>query len=160
MLDKKFLAEQMARIEANYGRDRFKITQQVFDLWFEMFSDCEKAGFKASVEKYMKTNEFAPTVAGIRKVYEELKAYREHMKTVIMANYRKAMYWFEEKADADTYLAYANYVYMFPEKEREAKAVELANKAIGYWINCDDMGVPENERDSLKQFIERCADGH
>ena len=69
MIDKTFLKDQMIRLETNYGKDRFKITKQMFELWYEMFSDYDPEGIKASVSEYIRTNEFPPTVASINNIY-------------------------------------------------------------------------------------------
>ena len=156
-MDKKFLKEQMARIETNYGKERFRVSQPMFDLWYEMFADCETMGFKASVDKYIMTSDYPPTVAGIRKIYEELKANRKHLVSVINSNYRTAITWFEEQGDDETYSAFTNYVCRFPEDMRENKAKELACRVIAYCVNRDDNKMAKEQRISLKSFIERCA---
>ena len=54
MATKKFVKEQMMRLEQNYGKDRFKITLELFNLWYEMFKDCAEEGLKVSVDEYLR----------------------------------------------------------------------------------------------------------
>ena len=71
MVTKEFIRSQMIRLEANYGQERFNITQSMFDLWVDMFKTLEPEGLKASVDEYIRTNDYPPTVSGILKIYNQ-----------------------------------------------------------------------------------------
>ena len=68
-MDKQFLLKQMQRLEKNYGREKFNGSfnspQEMFDFWYEMFSDCNEQAFKLAVDKCIKENEFVPNIAGL-----------------------------------------------------------------------------------------------
>ena len=46
---KDFLKEQMKKLETNYGRDKFNITKDIFNLWLEMFADCKEEVVEVNV---------------------------------------------------------------------------------------------------------------
>ena len=71
-ISKEFLRDQMKKLETNYGKDRFLINQEMFDLWYEVFSDCEAEGLKLAVINCMKDCEYAPNIAKLMKCYKEL----------------------------------------------------------------------------------------
>lgn len=42
------------------------VSQEAFDLWFEMLKDKEYQVVSRNLERHMKTNKFAPTIAELR----------------------------------------------------------------------------------------------
>ncbi len=154
MVDKVFLKDQMIRLETNYGKDRFKITKQMFELWYEMFSDYDPEGIKASVSEYIRTNEFPPTVASINNIYERKKEYRERMNTLISDKYRWVAMWFNESFDKETRKVLADYTMSFPKDKREKALSDIAHDAVAYWNECNEKGILEKDRKSFKEFIE------
>ena len=155
MITKKYLQEQMKRIETNYGANKFTVTQQMFDLWYEMFADYDPKGLKAAIDKYMKSSEFAPNVASINNTYQKLADEREHLERVIIAKYKWVAHWFEEQPNIESYNAFMNYVCKFPVSAREGVAENLALKAVQYWNNCCENGVPEQARFTVKEYVEK-----
>lgn len=152
-MEKKFLLEQMKRIETNYGVAKFNANQQVFDLWYEMFSKHDPNGFKIAVDEYMRTNEFAPNIAGINKIYQRLSDEREHLEKIIKAKYKWVAHWFEEPLNVDTYKDFVDYVCHFPMSERESVAENLAYKLVAYWNDCAERGVPKEARFSISEYL-------
>lgn len=155
MIDKNFLKEQMIRLELNYGKDKFKITKPMYELWFEMFKDYDPKGLKAAIDKYMMTSEFAPNVASINNTYQKLADEREHLERVIIAKYKWVAHWFEEQPNIESYNAFMNYVCKFPVSAREGVAESLALKAVQYWNDCCENGVPEQARFTVKEYVEK-----
>lgn len=153
MINKKFLQQQMKRIETNYGKAKFNVTQEVFDLWYEMFSKYDPNGFKVAIDEYMRTNEFPPNIAGINKIYQKLDDEREHIAQVIRAKYKWVARWFEEQPSAETYKLFVNYICSFPVIEREKQAEELAYQLVAYWNECAEQGMPINKRATIKELL-------
>lgn len=154
MINKKFLQAQMKRIETNYGKAKFNVTQEVFDLWYEMFSKYDPNGFKVAIDEYMRTNEFPPNIAGITKTYQKLDDEREHIAQVVRAKYKWVARWFEEQPNIETYKLFATYVCSFPVAEREKQAEELAYQLVAYWNMCAEKGMRREARFTIKEFLQ------
>ena len=151
-MDRVYLKQQTDRLKANYG-DRFDMGQEVFDLWSEIFADCVPEGFKASVDEYMRTNEFPPSIASIRKIYDEKKAYREELAKFLTAKYRWVTCWFEEEPDKEAYKMFVDYVCRFPKQERKKVAQDIAYDAVAWWNDCIERGVPLSKIGTFKDYL-------
>lgn len=145
-MEKKFLKEQMMRIETNYGKDRFQITKQMFDLWYEMFQNLDENGIKASVDEYIRTNEYPPTVASIIKIYNGKSDYREQMAERLWKKYKFICRWLEEKPDNAVYRNYVKTVMAFPADERNEIASEMIERAVFLYNDTDDRKLPPEAR--------------
>lgn len=66
-MDLQVFIKCIAVLEASY--DKFNITSNKDKLmiWYEMLGDRAEVDFMLGVKKYIATNEFAPTIAGINK---------------------------------------------------------------------------------------------
>ena len=54
-------------MKAVYGDPKFLPDADAIMVWYEFFKDDDYMVVQAAIQKYMANNEFAPTVAGIRK---------------------------------------------------------------------------------------------
>jgi hypothetical protein len=158
MISKKFLKEQMQRIENNYGTSKFNVTQPMFDLWFDIFKDYDVMGFKCAVDEYLKTNEFAPNIAGINKIYQKMVEERDITSHICKAKYKWVARWFEQKPNWDSYKAFLGYVCKYSFDKREKVAESLASKLIAYWNDCDAKGIPIEDRMTIEGFIKELDD--
>jgi hypothetical protein len=140
MISKKFLLKQMSKIELNYGKERFNVTQDMFDLWYEMFSECEEEGLKMAVDKCIRENEFAPNIAGLMKYYKELEREREELGNLIGSQYTTIRSIWGEKFDDETYKELIAYVFRFPKKLRKVELVDLTHNAVSYYHDCEAAG--------------------
>lgn len=148
----KFLQEQMKRLETNYGREKFVITKDIFDLWKEMFSDCNEQAFKLAVDKCIKENEFAPNIAGLMKYYKAIEEEHEEMKEVLNNQYRKIYSLWPEKYDSDTFKAIVEYICRFPKKMRKVEMIELTQRAISFSYDCDGCG--RKDKPTIKEYLQ------
>ena len=137
----------MIKLERNYGSDRFKITQQMFELWAEMFKDYSEEGFKVSVDEYIKTSEYPPTVASISKIYKEKEAYREELRSYLKNKYIWVSKWYEEEPTQEGFSEFCRYIMKFPKNDRMAKADEVTRKAISFYNN------KQNQK-TFKEYLE------
>ncbi len=96
MASRKFLQEQVKRLEINYGKDRFKVSQPMYDLWAEMFKDYDEDGIKVSVDEYIRTNEFPPTIASIMKIYDEKNKRRQELGHYLKTKCNWISRWYEK----------------------------------------------------------------
>lgn len=151
-MDAKFLREQMIRLETNYGAERFKISKEIFDLWVEMFADCDEEGFKLAVTKCIQESEYAPNIAGLMKYYKQLDEERSELGDTIKAQYRKMRSFWPEEYDSDTYKAIVEYLMRFPKKTRKVEMIELSQRAISFSFNCDGCG--RKDKPTIKEYIE------
>lgn len=133
MATKKFVKEQMMRLEQNYGKDRFKITLELFNLWYEMFKDCAEEGLKVSVDEYLRTSEYPPTIASIMNIYKSKSEYRKEISEYLKNRYVWVCRWIDECPTQETYRLLCRYIFKFPKEERKKQVEELIRKAMIYY---------------------------
>ena len=149
MTDIKFMKEQMGRLEANYGIDKFKITKQMFELWCEMFADLDKEGVKASIDEYIRNNEFPPTVASIMKIYKAKETQRKEAQDYIENMYNWVARWYEEQPGEETYELFARHIRGRPLNEVKAATDILCEKLVNYYNDNSD----NPDRKTLKEVL-------
>ena len=133
MASREFIKSQLLKLEQNYGRERFKVTQPLFELWNEMLGKLEEDGLRVSVEEYIKTNEYPPSVASIAKIYKAKLEYREDLRSYLKNKYIWASKWFEEEPTHEIFAEFCKYIMRFPKDKRKAVADEVTRKAIAYY---------------------------
>ena len=151
-MNAKFLREQMIKLETNYGKDKFHITKEIFELWKEMFADCNEQAFKLAVDKCIKENEFAPNIAGLMKYYKAIVDEHDEMKKVLNEQYRKICALWTEEYDSDTFNAIVEYIYRFPKKMRKVEMIELTQRAISFSFDCDGCG--RKDKPTIKEYVQ------
>lgn len=151
-MDKAFLREQMIKLETNYGKDKFVITKEMFDLWYEMFQDCEEEGLELAVKKCIRENEFAPNIAGLMKHYKELEDERKDLKETIQHQYTTIRSIWREEYDSATFKTIAEYIMRQPKNMRKVEMVELTHRAVSFSNNCDACG--RRDKPTIKEYIE------
>lgn len=151
-MDKAFLREQMMKLETNYGKDKFVITKEMFELWYEMFQNCEEPGLKLAVDKCIKESEFAPNIAGLMKYYKAIEEEHEEMREVLNNQYRKIYSLWPEKYDSDTFKAIVEYICRFPKKMRKVEMIELTQRAISFSYDCDGCG--RKDKPTIKEYLQ------
>ena len=151
-MDKKFLKDQMIKLETNYGKDKFHISKDIFDLWFEMFAGCEEQGLKLAIEKYIRESEYPPNIAGIMKCYKELEAERADLVETIKAQYSIIRSIWGESYDAETLKTIQDYIVKFPKKTRKVEMVELTHDAVSFRHDCDACGRVDIP--TIKEYIQ------
>lgn len=57
--------------------DKFKINQEIFDLWYECLSDLEPVKTDMAVLNHIKQSRFVPTIADIRNGYDNMVNERD-----------------------------------------------------------------------------------
>ena len=139
-ITKDFLKKQMCRLETNYGKEKFRITQDIFDLWYDMFKDCNEQGLKLAVDKCIKESEFAPNIAGLMKYYRELETKHNELVDLVKHQYAIMRSIWEEEYDDDTFMELWAYVNRFPEKSRKVEIVELTHRAVSFKHDCEGLG--------------------
>lgn len=151
-MDKAFLREQMIRLETNYGKDKFVITKDMFDLWYEMFQECEEEGLKLAVDRCIKENEFAPNIAGLMKYYKELENEKNELIDTIKHQYTTIRSIWGENYDKDTLSEIATYIMRRPKKIRKVEMVELTHRAVSFAHDCEAAG--RIDKPTIKEYIQ------
>lgn len=152
MVSREYLLAQLKRLQTNYGADRFNIGQDVFDLWAEMFAECNEDGFRLAVDKYMKENEFAPNIAGIMKCYRVLEDEKNDLKETIKHQYTTIRCIWGEEYDSDTFNEIVKYVMRFPKTMRKVEMIELQQRAVSFAHDCDACG--RVEKPTIKEYVQ------
>ena len=145
-MDRKFLSEQMKRLEANYGTERFKITKQMFDIWYEMFSNCAEEGIRSSVNEYIRENEYPPTIAGIMKIYREKERFRKEVIDYVLGNYTYISHWCNEYPNQRTCDLFKKKCFCTSLKEAKHNTDILMEKIMNYYNKI------ENRENSMKLY--------
>lgn len=151
-ITREFLRDQMKKLEVNFGKDRFHITQEVFELWYEMFADCEEDALKLAVKKCIEESEFAPNIAGLMKYYRALVQGRNEIIEVMQSKYKTLLGIWEESYNKETFMAIVAYVYKFPKEKRKEAMIELTHKAVSFYNDCRNearLDIP-----TIKEFVE------
>ena len=120
--------------------ERFFLTPQIFDIWYECCKDCDAETFDHAVIMYMKTNEFAPTVAGVLKCYNEINSYRRMINDLVTGQYNVMRNVWEEPFDKDTLKKFKEIVFAAPKDQREGLITNTVNQAISYYRDCSYDG--------------------
>ncbi len=152
-ITKEFLLNQMRKLETNYGKEKFVMNPDLFELWYEMFQPCEEEGLKLAVDKCIKESEFAPNIATLMKFYKELADEREEMRRLIEHEYGLMKSVWGEKDNAETYNAIVRYIYKQPKKERRVKMVELSQESISYYHDLIAKGI--HQIPTIKEYVEK-----
>lgn len=152
MVSREYLLAQLKRLQTNYGADRFNIGQDVFDLWAEMFAECNEDGFRLAVDKYMRENEFAPNIAGIMKCYKALEDEKNELRDTIKHQYTTIRCIWGEEYDSDTFNEIVNYVMRFPKTMRKVEMIELQQRAVSFAHDCDACG--RVEKPTIKEYVQ------
>lgn len=152
-ISEQFLLDQMTRFEKNYGKDKFIVEQDMFDLWYEMFADCEEEGLRLAVNRCLKESEFPPTIATVMKFYKELADEREETTKLLEHEYGMMRSIWGEREDEETYNAIVRYLNNQPKKQRKVKMVELSQEAISYYHDLIAKGI--QDRPTIKEYVDR-----
>lgn len=152
VITKEFLLEQMGKLELNYGKDKFEVNQDVFELWFEMFKDCDKKILEKAVRKCLLESEFAPNVAGVMKYYKQLADAHYDYVDFIKHQYTLLRSVWEEPEDNETMLDLYAFSMRFPENQRRTNLVEYIHTACSFRHDCDvcaRLDIP-----TIKEYIQ------
>ena len=140
----------MQRLEQNYGVERFKITQEMFDLWVEMFKDYSSEGLKLSVDEYIQTNEYPPTVASIVKIYNAKNEYRKEMLSYLKGKYLWLNRWIEQTPTQEEFSWFCKYIMTFEKDKRKGKVEEIASDVISRYNST-------HENKTLRGWLNECG---
>lgn len=145
-MEKKNLKEQMLRLETNYGKEKFKVTQQMFNLWWEMLSELNDEGIKASVNEYMMTNEYPPTVASILKIYRAKEEQRKDVTEYVSSIYQLLSRWFDEAPNQETYDAFKRCTSTVSLGKVKEHTDYVAEKIMSYYHYFDDKDTSKRKK--------------
>ena len=152
MITEKFLKQQLRKLQTNYGVDKFDLSKESFDLWYEMFSDCDEEGLRLAVTNCIKENEFAPNIAGLMKYYKTLEKDRNEIKEVMKSKYNTMRCMWRDEADFDTFQTIVEYIVRFPKGQRKVQMVELTRNAIAFYNDCRYCG--RQDIPTIKEYVE------
>ena len=150
-MERKDFLKYLKKLEMAYA-PRMVFTQDLVDLWYEMFADCEEEGLKLAVNKCIKENEFPPNIAGLMKYYRELESEHNELKDLISHQYTLMRSIWQEDYNSETFRAIADYIMRQPSKMRKVEMVELTQKAVSFRHDCDACGridIP-----TIKEYIQ------
>ena len=150
-VSREFLFEQLKRLETNYG-DKFKINQDLFDLWHEICADCNEIGFRQAVDRCIRESEFAPNIAGVMKYYKEIEKEHDDLEDLINRQYTTIRSIWGEQFEKETFDAIAEYILRFPRKTRHVEMVELTHKMVSFSNDCDVCG--RLDKPSIKEYLQ------
>lgn len=133
MASRAFIQAQLKKLENNFGKERFKVTQPMFNLWADMFKDYNEEGLRVSVDEYMRTNEFPPTVGSIAKIYKAKDEYRKNLLSYLKGKYIWICRWTEVEPTQEEFSMFCRYAVQFPASDRKQKVEEVVSKIVRYY---------------------------
>lgn len=151
-ITQEFLLSQMKRLEVNYGKDKFVMYPDLFDLWYDMFKDCNEVGFKQAVQKCIKESEFAPNIAGLMKYYKQIEAAHNDLVKVVTDQYTLMRSIWGEPYDFQTLSEIYAYIRKLPEDTQKTEMVELTHKAVSFKHDCEACG--RTDTPTILQYIQ------
>lgn len=146
----KFL-KYLRKLELAFA-PKLSFNQELVDLWYEMFADCNEQAFKLAVDKCIKESEFAPNIAGLMKYYKAIVDEHDEMKEVLNSQYKKICSLWTEEYSSDTFNAIVEYIYRFPKKMRKVEMIELTQRAISFSFDCDGCG--RKDKPTIKEYVQ------
>lgn len=148
MVEGKTFLKLLQRIEMAYPT-KIHFTQGMVDLWYEMFSELEEEGVKTSIDEYIKTNDFPPSVASIMKIYKAKETQRKEAQEYIENMYNWVARWYEEQPGEETYELFARHIRGRPLNEVKAATDALCEKVVRYYNDNTD----NPDRKTLKEVL-------
>ena len=142
-IDKSKLKKLMCKLETNYGKDKFAIDQKIFDLWYDMFKNCNETGLTQAVDRCIKENEFAPNIAGLMKYYKQLENEHNDLVSCVKSQYTLMRSVWQEPYDFTTLNELYDYANRFPDGTRKTEITEFARQAVSFRRDCDVCGRKE-----------------
>lgn len=152
MVTQKTLKEQLIKLQINYGRDKFDLSKESFNLWYEMFADCEEEALKLAINNCIKGSEYAPNIAGLMKYYKAIMQERSEIIEVMQSQYKTLLAIWGESYNKETVKAIIDYVYSFPKEKRKEAMIDLTHRAVSFYNDCRNEARVDIPR--IKEFIE------
>jgi hypothetical protein len=140
------LKNLIENLKVNYG-DKFTLTRDMYGLWMRSFKNCNPKWLKKAVETYILTNEFAPTIASINKLYTEVAERRKEESRIIMSCFEDARQTYpkiEPDVRKKLKLEYIEFIKGYPSE----KQVIIANRFYRTCVN----DLLETERHNLERI--------
>ena len=150
MIERKRFIPYLQKLEKAYS-GKLHFDQDLVDLWYEMFEDCEEEGLKLAVARCIKESEFPPNIATLMKFYKELADEREEMGRFISHEYGLMRSLWEEEYSDDTFNAIVEYVFSKPKINRKVEMVELSQRAISFYHDCIANG--RKDIPTIKEYV-------
>lgn len=151
-ITKDFLKEQMIRLETNYGRERFVITKEIFNLWLERLKDCDANGLKLAFDKCIDEREYPPNIAVIKNIYQELDAERNELADTIRSQYTTMRSVWGESYDKETFNEIVKYIMRQPRSMRKVEMIELQQRAVSFAHDCEGCG--RRDKPTIKEYVQ------
>lgn len=153
MADRVFIQTQLKKLETNFGKERFKVTQPMFELWAEMFKDLNEDGIKASVDEYIRTSEYPPNIASIMKIYNAKEQARDELSKFLKMKYAWMCRWYGEGKNDTDYKQIVAFVIKHPASERKTAIDEMCREAVAFYNDCLENGEPVTIHKFLEGYL-------
>lgn len=151
MIKRARFISYLQKLERAYA-PKLKFTQELVDLWYEMFQDCEEEGLKIAVNNCIKESEFAPNIATVMKCYKALETERNDLKETIKHQYTTMRVIWGEDYDSDTFNEIVRYIMKFPKNVRKVEMIELQQRAVSFAHDCDASG--RTDKPTIKEYVQ------
>ena len=140
----------LQKLEIAYS-PKLKFNQNLVDLWYESFADCDERDFNQAVNQCIRENEFPPTIATLMKFYKEIKEEKDNLKELIKHQYTTIRSIWGEQYNKETHQAIIDYIMRFPRKMRGVEMIELTHRVVSFSHDCD--GVGRKDKPTIKDYL-------
>lgn len=110
----------MHTINLAYTSNKFVVTQKSFDLWYAIIGNLDYRTTLSAVHKYIADNEYPPTIAGIKKRYDDIADAEKEVDKYVREKYDTMSGWFSGGDATDAFKAYNELIGMAKNRVKAA----------------------------------------
>ena len=137
MTQKEFMVIAAA-IKTYYPRDNILPTKESVSLWYDCLNDLDFAKTQESLRVYVKSNIYPPTIADIRKHYNEIMEQEKGVRRELRRIYDMTVAIYPcANCEPDVEKVYKNLISTWPENERLEAARKILHDASEYVRECE-----------------------
>ena len=151
MIEREKFIPYLRKLEAAYA-PKLTFTQELVDLWYEMFADCDENGLRIAVANCIKDSEFPPNIATLMKYYRKLEDDRKELFQVIYGKCKMLSSYWGEEPNEETFNAMVDYAMGISKELRKTAVIDLANNAVSFYNDCRNSG--RQDIPTIKEYVE------
>lgn len=140
-MKKTELSEILLKVKKIYG-DRFLIEQGTLDAWYEFIGDLDFSIAKAATSRYVRENEYAPTVAGIMKHYNAIVEEHNEVMARLKENYDRITGLYPGGHTKQAWQAYMSLVSSAKDDPGKQKISDMIASHVSAYISKAEGNVP------------------
>lgn len=132
MTQKEFMVIAAA-IKTYYPKDNILPTKESVSLWYDCMNDLDFSKTQESIRRYVKNNNYPPTIADIRKHYEEIMEEEKNIRIELRRIYDMTVALYPcANCEPDVESVYKSIIGQYEENMRLDIARKILHKSASY----------------------------